>query len=188
MGFFDLFRPGKWLASIGDGGASAHTVAEDIAFDRNEPPLTRDLMLRFGGRGFIFTLRMWEAATRDGPACRFVPPGDHYRQRFEALAATGVALRGAAVPLEMRFRALPMADLRAAAKELGAGTIRNKGAGATAVAACPGAEAWLAARYPLQEFFLLVPEAWSYKRVEELWHVYSHEAREALAQAAPNDE
>lgn len=44
-------------------------LAEKIAHDRNAPPLTREAIARFGGRGFIFNLRMWEGAVRDGPPC-----------------------------------------------------------------------------------------------------------------------
>jgi hypothetical protein len=156
-----------------------YEVAESIAYQRNKPPLTRDVIRRFGGKGFLFNLRMWEARTRGGMACCLVPADDHYRKRFELLALTGVALRGSAIPLEMRLQALPLPAIREAAKDLGAGTIRDKKGGARAVAACEGAEAWLAARYALESFFVLVPEPWSYQDVEALWRTYEQEARDA---------
>lgn len=106
------------------------SFAESIAYRGNQPPLTRELMSRFGGKGFLFNLRMWEARIRDGASCWNVPPEDHYRKRFEMLAGTGVALRGKDVPVEMRFEALPMAAVREAAKELGTGKFRTREAGA----------------------------------------------------------
>ena len=160
-----------------------YEVAESIAYRRNEPPLTRDLIRRFGGKGFLFNLRMWEARTRGGPACCYVPPDDHYRKRLELLAVTGVALRGSDVPLEMRVQSLPLPAIREAAKDLGAGTIRDKKGGARLVAACGGAEAWLAARYPLDSFFVLRPEPWSHQDAEALWRTYEEEARDVLGGA-----
>lgn len=188
MGFFDMFKPGRSLPRVDVERATANDRAEDIAFDNNEPPLTRDLILRFGGRGFIFNVRMWEAATRNGPACRYVPPSDHYRERFETLSATGVALRGSAVSIEMRLRALPVTALRLAAKDLGVGSFRNKDSGAALIAASAGAEAWLASRFNLDSFFLLQPEPWSYATLESLWHACTHGARDELAKAMPDDE
>jgi len=41
---------------------------------------------------------MWEAAVRAGPCCRYVPPDDYYRKRFEVLAGTGLAVRGPTIP------------------------------------------------------------------------------------------
>lgn len=160
-----------------------YEVAESIAYRRNEPPLTRDLICRFGGKGFMFNLRMWEARTRGGMACCYVPPDDHYRSRFELLALTGVALHGSDVPLEMRVQALPLPAIREAAKDLGAGKIRDKNVGASLVAACNGAEAWLAARYALDSFFVLRPEPWSYQDAETLWRTYEQQARDVLAGA-----
>jgi hypothetical protein len=162
--------------------ATPYEVAESIAFSRNEAPLTRNLIRRFGGKGFLFNLRMWEARTRSGTACCYVPPDNYYRSRFEILAQTGVALRGGDVPLEMRVQALPLPAIRKAAKELGAGPIRDKKGGASLVAACPGAETWLAARYALDGFFVLHPEPWSYQDAEAQWRTYENEASEILAQ------
>lgn len=156
-------------------------LAESIAARKNTPPLTRDLIRRFGGRGFIFNVRMWEAAVRDGPACRYVPADDYYRIRFETLAVTGVATRGGDVPLDMRFSALTLPVLRQAARDLGAAKLRDKNTGTTVLAAFMGAEAWLAERYSLDAFFLFRPEPWSHQELEELWHECTHEARDELA-------
>ncbi len=170
------------------GAETLYDLAEGIAYGRDQPPLTRDLIRRFGGKGFLFNLRMWEAATRRGPMCGYVAADNYYRKRYETLTLTGVALRGSDVPLEMRFQALPMATLRDAAKELGAETFRDKKTGARLVAACGGAEAWLAARYALDGFFLLRPEPWSYLELEKLWHTYEEEAHETWrAHREPDD-
>ncbi len=170
-----------------NGAETLYDIAENIAYRRDQPPLTRDLIRRFGGKGFLFNVRMWEARTRSGPTCCYVSPDDHYRKRFEKLALTGVALRGGDVPLEMRVQALPLPTIRKAAKELGAGPFRDKKAGARLVAACDGAGTWLVARYALDGFFLLRPEQWSYQELEALWRVYEHEAREALARRRPEE-
>lgn len=162
-------------------------LAESIAARKNTPPLTHDLIRRFGGRGFIFNVRMWEGVTRDGPVCCYVPAEDYYRDRFERLAATGVAIRGDAIPLDVRFTALALPVLRQVATERGAGKLRDKKTGARLVAACAGAEAWLTARYALDGFFLLRPEPWSYQELEKLWHDCTHEARDKLARR-PLDE
>jgi hypothetical protein len=156
-------------------------LAEHIAHRRNTPPLTRDLMRRFGGRAFIFNVRMWVGPAQDGPTCLHVPVDLDPRGRFETLAGTGVLLRGSAIPLDLRFTSLPLPKLREAAKELGAGKLRDKKSGARSVADRPGAEEWLASRYAQDRFFLFRPEPWSYKDLEELWHAYTHEAREELA-------
>ena len=187
MGLFDLFRPEKWLPPVEDGKETAYSAAEDIAFERNEAPLTRDVILRFGGRGFLFNLRMWEAATRSGPACRVVPPDDHYRKRMETLAQTGVATRGQSVPLEMRLLALPMATLRQGAKELGAGGLRDRTSGAALLAKCAGAEAWVAGRLNVEDLFLLRPEPFADRDMETLWRTYEQEALDTLTRAEPED-
>lgn len=144
-------------------------LAEDIARDRDEAPLTRDLIRRFGGPGFIFNVRMWEGVTRNGAACCYVPADNYYRKRYEVLAQTGVAARGAATALEMRFSGIPMPALREAAKVLGAGPLRDKAAGARQVSGSPDAESWFLSRYTLDDFFLLTPEPWSYQELEALW-------------------
>jgi len=87
-------------------------LAEAIACRRNEPPLTQELIRRFGGRGFIFNVRMWEAITRNGPVCLYAPGDLDRRGRLETLAGTGIAVRGRDIPLEMRLLALPLPVLR----------------------------------------------------------------------------
>ncbi len=158
-------------------GAARLALAESIAYERNTPPLTRELMDRFGGKGgFIFNLRMWGATTRNGPCCGYVPPDDYYRWRFDVLAKTGVAIRGADVPVEERLRGLPLKELREAAAELGVGKVRARAQAAQLLASRTGVEAWLAARYKIEDFFLLRPEEWSYMELERVWHACEKEA------------
>lgn len=162
-----------------------YIVTERIAYSQNQPPLTRELMDRFGGHGFLFNLRMWEARIGNGPVVCFVTKDDHYRRRFDVLERTGVALHGKNVPLELRFRGLPMATIREAANQLRAGKFRTKDEGARVVAAASGAEEWWAARYRLEDVFLLQPEEWSPREVETLWATYRRQAKEMIERKDP---
>lgn len=173
-------------AAVGVGD-DRYARAERLAYRRDLPPLNSRLIDRFGGRGFLFNLRMWEARTRGGSSCSYVPANDYYRRRFEILASTGVAVGGKAVPLIWKYQALPMAAVREAARTLGAGKFRSKEEGARIVVGCQGAEDWLESRYDLNSFFLLQPEDWSYQGVEAQWRGYEEEVEAAACRSESAD-
>lgn len=75
--------------------------------------ITPDLVSRYGFDQFYFNVVMCESRLRRGEATQFVPPGDHYRPRFNDLQPSGAALQGTDIAVEDRIAALPMSALRA---------------------------------------------------------------------------
>jgi hypothetical protein len=156
-------------------------LAEDIAYERNEPPLTRELMDLGGGRGgFIHSLRAWRSLTRDGPRSCYIAPDYDYRKPLETLARTGVAKRGRAVPLPVRLEALPWETLRKAAKALRVGPVRSRDHAATVLAGTEGIEEWLAAKFDVDGFFYLEPGPEAFRVMERAWHGYLYDAERRL--------
>lgn len=122
-------------------------------------PCYREL---FGGDiQCLFNFTMFMSRVDHGHKALIIPPDDHYRPRFETLAATRAVLRGdAAQPIDLLW-CLGMDQLRGLADAVGAKRAQSKdelrrriaALGAEAVAA-----AWPALGIPESDIFLLDPD------------------------------
>lgn len=156
-------------------------MAERIAWGKNEPPITRDLIMAFGGRGFLFNFRMWSSRVGKNP-CEHVPQDDYYRKRFEALVESGMAEQGPSISLEERLQGLRIKDMRQFAKDIGvAEKFKSKFQGAAIIAKHPDANEVFSAEYPPSDFFKL--KAWpgyEQERFDDAWAAYEKQAVKAI--------
>lgn len=131
-------------------------LAALLAYEADMEPLTRDMIKLFGGPEFRFNFSMWESRIRNGEVCMIVPEDNHYRHRFDILAATGAVQQGEDVSDERCYGALTVKEIRAAIKELGSEEkFQAKKDGARIVARLDGASEWLNKHYNRDDFFFL---------------------------------
>lgn len=89
---------------------------------------------------------------------QYAPKGDYYRDRFIAMAATGVIMRGAAMGLQKLLQGLPIKTLRRIASGLGCPKFRNKADGARFIAAAVNGDlSVIPSGYDIDSFFRLEP-------------------------------
>ena len=156
-------------------------MAERLAWEANEPPITRELIVAFGGHGFLFNLRMW-AARVGNISCEYVPVEDYYRKRYETLLGTGMAERGDVIPLEDRLQVMRINDLRQFARDLGiTEKFRNKAQAAAVVAQHPDAEKDFSRDCSPWDLFKLKPwPGFDGEQFQASWAEYEEEARETI--------
>jgi len=141
---------------------------------KNQRQINYDFITKFGGNeDFIDLFRLYNELKRSAQFAQFIPQDSKFRSQVESLVKAGLVLQGRKMELSDRLSVLSIAQLKDIALELKISVdFKSKADALETIAKLPGSAVRLAMIYNIDDLFLVIPETFNVKEIEDEWSVY----------------
>ncbi len=155
---------------------------------KNQRQINYDFITRFGGHeDFMEKFKLFNELQESSKSAQLITPESKRREEVEALVDLGLVLRGRKIELKDRLSVLSIVQLKDIALELKVNIdFKSKADALNTIANMPGSAVYLAMIYNIDDLFLVKPEEFRVKEIENEWSVYSSYSK--LIVGIENDE
>jgi len=142
---------------------------------KNQRQINYDFITKFGGHeDFIEKFKLFVELQESSKSAQLISADSNRRADVEALVDLGLVLRGRKIELRDRLSVLSITQLKDIALELKVNIdFKSKADALITIANLPGSAVYLAMIYNIDDLFLVKPESFQVKEIENEWSVYS---------------
>ena len=146
---------------------------------KNQRQINYDFITKFGGNDdFMDQFRLFNELKRGAQFAQYIPKESKHRSTLESLVKSGLVLQGRKIELQDRLSVLTISQLKDIAQELKISVdFKSKDEALETIAKLPGSSVRLAMIHDMDDIFLVLPETFNVKEIEDEWSVFSTYAK-----------